>query len=277
MRRFDLVDVFGDGSFAGNPLAVVHDAEGLDTETMQQATRWLNLSETTFLLPPTENADYRVRIFTLAHELDFAGHPTLGTAHAWLAATGAAAGNALVQECGVGEVPLRTVDGRLAFAAPPLVRSGPVADDDLERFLDAFDLDRDQVVDAAWVDNGPGWAALLLRDVEDVLSVEPPPRHPEALDVGLVAPRPDTDDCAIEVRALFSDDRGGIIEDPVTGSLNASVAQWLLGSGRLQAPYVASQGTALGRRGRVHVHRDGEGTVWVAGNTTTVASGHIDL
>ncbi|MDX1621103.1 MAG: PhzF family phenazine biosynthesis protein [Nitriliruptorales bacterium] len=277
MRRFDLVDVFGDGTLSGNPLAVVHDAEGLDTETMQQITRWLNLSETTFLLPPTDGADYRVRIFTLARELDFAGHPTLGTAHAWLAASGAAAGHSRVQECGAGDVPLHSVDGRLAFAAPPLVRSGPVADDDLERFVDAFDLDRDQVVDAAWVDNGPGWAALLLRDVDDVLSVVPPPSHPEELDVGFVALRPDTDDCAIEVRALFSDDRGGIIEDPVTGSLNASVAQWLLSSGRLDAPYVAGQGTAVGRRGRVHISQDDDGTVWVGGNTTTVASGHMDV
>jgi PhzF family phenazine biosynthesis protein len=280
-RRFQQVDVFAHEPLRGNPVAVVLDAEGLSTEQMQRLARWTNLSETTFVLPPTtDEADYRVRIFTLAHELPFAGHPTLGTCHAWLEAGGTPArADRVVQECGAGLVPLRRRDG-LAFAAPDLVRSGPVDDGLLERITAVLGITRDDVVDAAWVDNGPGWVGVLLADAEAVLGVEPdagrdPGQGP--LDIGVVGLRPEGAETAIEVRALFGDDRGALREDPVTGSLNASLAQWLLGSGRLDAPYVASQGTRLGRRGRPRIDRDADGTIWVGGPTLTVIDGHVDL
>ena len=280
-RRFRQVDVFAHEPLRGNPVAVVLDAEGLSSEQMQQLARWTNLSETTFVLPPTiGEADYRVRIFTLAHELPFAGHPTLGTAHAWLEAGGVPARDGrVVQECGAGLVPLRRSDG-LAFAAPPLVRSGPVDEDHLERIAEVLGVARDEVVDAAWVDNGPGWVGVLLADADAVLAVEPDIgrwRGDGPLDVGLVGPYPQGAEAAVEVRGLFSDEHGRLREDPVTGSLNASLAQWLLGAQRLRAPYVASQGTRLDRRGRVVVEQDPDGTVWVGGPTTTVVDGTIAL
>ncbi len=279
-RTFRNVDVFaGGGPMTGNRLAVVHDAEGLSTEEMQRLTRWLNLSETTFLLPPSgSDADYRVRIFTQAHELPFAGHPTLGTGHAWLEAGGQPRWpDRIVQECGVGNVPLRRIDGRLAFAAPELQRSGPLTDDELARLTQAVGVDPSDVVDAAWVDNGPGWAALLLPSAEDVLALDAPTSHPTGLDVGVVGLHPSGGEVVIEVRAFFSNDRGNVLEDPVTGSLNASVAQWLVGAGRIDAPYVAGQGRRVGADGRVYVSCDDDGTIWIAGNTSTLVEGTLHL
>lgn len=281
-RGFQQVDVFGLDPGTGNPLAVVLDAEGLTTEQMQGFTRWMNLSETAFVLPPTtREADYRVRIFTLARELDFAGHPTLGTCHAWLeTGDGPRAADRIVQECGAGLVPIQRTASGLAFAAPPLVRSGPVDDVDLERALVALDIDPDDVVDAAWVDNGPGWLGILLADAARVLAVEPPPgtvAGQGSLDVGLVGPHPPGADTAFEVRGLFTDDRGALREDPVTGSLNASLAQWLLATGRASAPYTARQGTRLGRAGRVEIDQDRQGTVWVGGRTVTLVAGEAHL
>jgi PhzF family phenazine biosynthesis protein len=281
MRRFQQVDVFGAEPFRGNPVAVVVDGEDLSTDQMQTITRWMNLSETTFLLPPTApGADYRVRIFTLAEELPFAGHPTLGSCHAWLAFGGEPQQPGIVvQECGVGLVTLRRDDNGLAFAAPPLVRSGPVDERRVERLAGALGLVRAEIIAAEWVDNGPGWLALLLRDADRVLAVQPPPAPPPGetrFDVGLVGPYPDGAPCAFEVRAFLADDRGAVIEDPVTGSLNASLGQWLLGSGRARAPYVASQGTRLGRKGRVRVDQDAEAAVWVGGDTVTLVNGQLD-
>ena len=281
-RRFQQVDVFGTGPCTGNPLAVVLDADGLTTEQMLRFTRWMNLSETTFVLPPTSpDADYQVRIFTLAHELDFAGHPTLGTCHAWLAAGGSPRErDRIVQECGAGLVPIRRADAGLAFAAPPLVRSGPLDEPELERALGALGIDRSEVVDAAWVDNGPGWAGILLADADHVLAVEPMTGRPEgegSLDLGVIGPHPPGSEHAFEVRGLFSDDQGVLREDPVTGSLNASLAQWLLASGRARAPYAARQGTRLGRAGHVRIDQDGDGSVWVGGETATLVSGELDL
>ena len=276
-RAFRNVDVFGSGPLAGNPVAVVHDAEGLSDDTMLRLTRWLNLSETTFLLPPTDpDADYRVRIFTPARELPFAGHPTLGTCHAWLEAGGAPAqADVIVQQCGVGNVTLRRIDGRLGFAAPKLQRSGPLTGAELDELAGAVGLDPSDVVDAAWVDNGPGWAALLLRSVDDVLAVAPPASHPTELALGLVGIHEPDAPLDIEVRGFFSDAHGGVFEDPVTGSLNASVAQWLLGTGQVSAPYVAGQGRKVGADGRVHVSRDDDGTIWIAGDTATVTAGTL--
>jgi PhzF family phenazine biosynthesis protein len=280
-RRFQQVDVFAPRPFTGNPLAVVLDSEGLSTEEMQRVTRWLNLSETAFLLPPTTDAaDYRVRIFTLARELPFAGHPTLGSCHAWLTAGGTPRrSDRIVQECPAGLVPIRRGAERLAFAAPPLVRSGPVGAEFAAQLASVLRIRREQIVDAQWVDNGPGWVGVLLGDAATVLAINPDfSRHtgPGSLDIGLAGPYPPGSECAFEVRAVFSDEQGGMREDPVTGSLNASLAQWLLSSKRATAPYVASQGTRLGRSGRVHIDQDGDGTVWVGGGTVTVVKGEIE-
>ncbi len=278
-RRFQLVDVFHGGPFSGNPLAVVLDAEGLSTEEMQRIARWLNLSETAFLLPPTTSAaDYRVRIFTLERELPFAGHPTLGSCHAWLVAGGRPRSeDEIVQECGAGLVRICRREGLLAFAAPPLVRSGPVDGATLRTIETVLRIDRSRLVDAQWADNGPGWVAVLLESAEEVLALEPLKQFPSRVEIGVVGPYPAASPVAFELRAFFSDHQGNLVEDPVTGSLNASVAQWLLSSGRARAPYVASQGTRLGRAGRVVIDQDREGTVWVGGRTTTCFAGEYLL
>lgn len=273
-RRFVQVDVFTDTPYFGNPVAVVLDGEGLSDEEMQRFARWTNLSETTFVLPPTTpEADYRVRIFTPAAELPFAGHPTLGTCHAWSAATGAAS-DVVTQECAAGLVAVRRTDDGLAFAAPPVIRSGPVDEPLVGELAGILSVQRSEVVDAQWVDNGPGWVAVLLADAEQVLALRP--GFVGTLDVGVVGPHPAGSAEAFEVRAFFGKD-GANVEDPVTGSLNASLAEWLLRTGRATAPYVAAQGTALGRRGRVHISQDGDGQIWVAGGTLTCVSGAVQL
>ncbi len=274
-RPFRLVDVFGTDPFTGNPLAVVADAGGLTTDEMQAITRWLNLSETAFLLPPTDPAaDYRVRIFTLAHELPFAGHPTLGSAHAWAEAGGRPKRDGvIVQECGAGLVTIRRDGDRLAFAAPPLLRGGPPSEAEIARVAEVLRIDRKAIVDAAWADNGPGWIAVMLETADAVLAVEPARHHGDRIDIGIVGPHAAGTDIAFEIRAIFSDAHGALIEDPVTGSLNASIGQWLFASGRASGAYVAAQGTRLGRTGRIHVSQDGAGQVWVAGATRTLFSG----
>ena len=274
-RPISYVDVFTTTPYRGNPVAVVHDADGVGEEEMRRFARWTNLSETTFLLPPTEpGADYRVRIFTPAAELPFAGHPTLGTCHTWLAAGGAPAGGDLVvQECGAGPIRIRRGSGRLAFAAPPQVRSGPVDEPLVAEVVAAMGIERAAVVAAEWVDNGPGWLALLLGSADEVLAIRP---NFIDQDVGVVGPYPPGSPAAFELRAFFPVGRS-LVEDPVTGSLNASVAQWLTGSGRATAPYVASQGTAIGRAGRVHIERDSEGAIWVGGNAATCIEGQISI
>jgi PhzF family phenazine biosynthesis protein len=274
-RPFKQVDVFTSEPYRGNPVAVVLDGSGLDDAALQRFANWTNLSETTFVLPPEDpSADYRVRIFTTVLELPFAGHPTLGTCHAWLEAGGTPKRDGvIVQECGAGLVPVRRTDAGLAFAAPPLIRSGPVDDTDVEQIVRMLRIDRSEIVDITWADNGPGWVAVLLADADAVLAI-----RPEAgdYDVGIVAPQAAGAATAFELRAFFPAN-GMAVEDPVTGSLNASVAQWLLASGRATAPYVASQGTALGRAGRVHVTQDADGTVWVGGGTVTCIDGDVAL
>jgi len=274
-RPFAQVDVFTTEPYRGNPVAVVLDGSSLSDAQMQQIAHWTNLSETTFVLAPTNpEADYRVRIFTPVIELPFAGHPTLGTCHAWLAMGGSPRGGAIVQECAAGLVRIRRSDGRLAFAAPPLVRSGPVDEADLERVARLLRIGRGDIVDAQWADNGPGWVAVMLRDAEAVLALRP--GSIEEMDIGAVGRHPDGGEAQWELRAFFPKD-GATVEDPVTGSLNASVAQWLLGSGHATAPYVAAQGTALGRRGRAHITQDEDGTIWVGGGTVTCVSGQVEL
>ncbi|MFN8194151.1 MAG: PhzF family phenazine biosynthesis protein [Nocardioidaceae bacterium] len=277
MRPFSQVDVFTTEPLGGNPVAVVHDAEGIDEARMRRFAHWTNLSETTFLLPPTtDEADYRLRIFTPGAELPFAGHPTIGSAHAWLEAGGVPRSDGeLVQECGAGLVRLRRTD-RLAFAAPPLLRSGPVSGEDLDRVCRALAVQGGDVVDAAWVDNGPGWVGILLADADAVLALEPDWGTFGDLDVGVIGAYREEQaaevGAAVEVRAFCPG--LGVVEDPVTGSLNAGLAQWLTGNGTLPASYVASQGTRLGRTGRVHVERDGD-TIWVGGDATTVVAGQV--
>lgn len=275
LRRYRQVDVFGATPYRGNPVAVVLDGEGLDTEQMQRFARWTNLSETTFVLPAsTPGADYRVRIFTPAAELPFAGHPTLGTCHAWLAERAAEAdGRTVVQECAAGLVPVRRTEDGLAFAAPPLLRAGPVEESLVRHLAAVLGIERSAVVDAQWADNGPGWVAVLLADAEAVLALRP---QGVDLDLGVVGPYPAGSPEAFEVRAFFRTGTA-VVEDPVTGSLNASLAPWLLDSGRAASPYVVSQGTALERAGRVHVRRDADGVVWVGGATVTCVTGDVLL
>lgn len=274
-RAFSQVDVFTDTSLLGNPVAVVLDGTDLTTEQMQSFTNWTNLSEATFVLPAQDpRADYKVRIFCPGRELPFAGHPTLGTCHAWLEAGGSPQGEHIVQECGVGLVPIKSDSGRLAFQAPPLRRSGPLDEEDVHRIAEGLGLTRSDIVAHQWCDNGPGWQAVLLRDAETVLSVVADPQILDGLDVGLVGPHAGGD-VDFEVRAFFPGN-SGLTEDPVTGSLNAALAQWLIGSDLAPDHYVAAQGTALGRSGRVHISSDEEG-IWVGGHSVTVISGTMDL
>jgi PhzF family phenazine biosynthesis protein len=282
-RRFAQVDVFGSAPCSGNPVAVVLDAKGMTDEEMQRFARWTNLAETTFVLPPTDpEADYRVRIFTPVLELPFAGHPTLGTCHAWLEAGGEAAQpDEIVQECEAGLVRVRREGERssshipgtnaFAFEAPPLVRSGPASEEDVARVAAALGVEPDEMLAVEWVDNGPGWITALFESAERVLELRPGALD---FDLGAVGFHPPGSPAAIELRA-WAPVNGLAAEDPVTGSLNASVAQWLLASGRLEAPYRAHQGTAIDRAGRIHVSQDPDGTIWICGATETVISGQL--
>ncbi len=274
-RQFNQIDVFASKPYEGNPVAVVLDGSGLTTNQMQSFARWTNLSETTFILPPSDpRADYRLRIFTSFAELPFAGHPTLGSCHAWLAAGGTSREDgAAVQECGAGLITVRRMVDGLAFAAPPLMRRGPVDEELVQHIASVLCIDRAAVLDAAWADNGPGWVAVMLESADTVLALQP---GFVDLALGVVGPYPKGSPEAFEVRAFFPKD-GSTAEDPVTGSLNASLAQWLLETGRIRAPYVASQGTALGRRGRVQITCDRDGTIWVGGRTLTCISGEVEL
>ena len=276
-RRFSQLDVFTAVPLLGNPLAVVLDGSGLDDEQMAAFARWTNLSETTFLLPPTDAAaDYRVRIFTPQRELPFAGHPTLGSCHAWLSGGGVARrDDEVVQQCGVGLVRVRRHGARLAFAAPPLLRSGPLDAELVARIVGGLGLQADEVLDHQWVDNGPGWAAVRLASAERVLQLRPDYALLRGIKLGVVAPHvAGHGDVQFEVRALIGEASG--YEDPVTGSLNASLAQWLIGSGVAPERYVAAQGAALRRAGRVHVARAGA-DIWVGGDVCAVVAGTVAL
>jgi PhzF family phenazine biosynthesis protein len=268
---FQQVDVFTDQPLMGNPVAVVQKAEGLSTQDMHAFTSWTNLSEATFVLAATDpRADYRVRIFCPGRELPFAGHPTLGTCHAWLEAGGQPSSDVILQECGAGLVRIRRSAEVLAFAAPPLQRSGPLSSDEVDRLAAGLGLQRQDIVDHQWCDNGPGWQAVLLESAEQVLALKLDPQILADLDVGVIGPHV-TGDVDFEVRAFFPGN-SGLTEDPVTGSLNAALAQWLIGSGRAPDSYLAAQGTVLGRAGRVHITRD-DTDIWVGGVCTTVLKG----
>jgi PhzF family phenazine biosynthesis protein len=275
-RRFSQLDVFTATPLRGNPLAVVHDADGLSDEQMADFARWTNLSETTFLLAPRRpEADYRVRIFTPGGELPFAGHPTLGSCHAWLAAGGKPhQEGVVVQECGVGLVRVRRDGSRLAFAAPPLLRSGRVEGAIRDQALTALRLAESDVRDVVWVDNGTGWLAAVLPDALSVLALRPDLVAMGDLKIGAVGPYAAGSELAFEVRAFAPGI--GVPEDPVTGSLNAGLAVWMMAAGLAPDRYVASQGAALRRAGRVHVAREGQDT-WIGGEVVAVVSGGVTL
>lgn len=272
---FQLVDVFGESPDFGNALAVISDGEDLTTEAMLKITRWLNLSETVFLLPPgVPGADYRARIFTLEREMPFAGHPTLGACHAWLSAGNRPRNPAeIVQECGIGLVRIRNTGTTLEFAAPPLIDSGDVEESRLTEISKFLGIPRSRVVDARWADNGPGWFMVLLGSAAEVLELKPARSYEGRLDLGVVGPYPAGSPAAFELRAFFTDHLGSVREDPVTGSLNACVAEWLVATSRASLPYIASQGSRVGRSGRVYVTAGERGEIWIGGRTTTLFAG----
>ena len=283
-RPFAQVDVFTATPYLGNPVAVVLDGAGLSTQEMQSFTDWTNLSEATFVLPPTHpEADYALRIFCPGRELPFAGHPTLGSCHAWLDAGGKPQGAEVVQECAVGLVRIRRDGQRLAFAAPPLRRSGPLPEDELMRIAHGLGLQRQDILHHAWCDNGPQWRGVMLASAEKVLALQPNAQILAGMEVGVVAPLeidhltlPSDPREAFEVRAFFPGN-AGLTEDPVTGSLNAALGQWLIGAGLAPAHYVARQGTAMGRAGRVHVQQDAHGQVWVGGASVVCIQGQVNI
>jgi len=275
-RPFSQVDVFTAVPYLGNPLAVVLDGSGLSTEQMQSFTDWTNLSEATFVLPPTQpDADYAVRIFCPGRELPFAGHPTLGTCHAWLQMGGVPKGRDVVQECGMGLVKIQRLGTRLSFAAPPLRRGGPLEEADVQLIAKGLGIDRSDILHHAWCDNGPQWRGVMLASAEQVLALKPDAELLQGLDIGVVAPRT-TGDTQFEVRAFFPGNNG-LTEDPVTGSLNAAMGQWLIGAGLAPDSYVVSQGTCLDRAGRVHMQRDEQNQVWVGGESVTCIEGSVLL
>jgi len=270
---FQQVDVFTSVPLKGNPLAVVIGADGLSGAQMAAFANWTNLSETAFLLQPTTpQADYRVRIFTPKSELPFAGHPTLGSCHVWLASGGVPKGGEIIQECGAGQVRVRRDGALLAFAAPEFTRR-PMASATLAQIAKCLRLSPAQILASHWLSNPPGWAAVMLGSRDELLAIKPDFAAMAGLEVGVIAPA-DLPDAQFEVRGFAPG--AGIPEDPVTGSLNAGLAQWLIGAGLAPPEYVASQGTVLGRAGRVHIRREGA-EIWVGGNTVTCITGTLTL
>lgn len=263
------LDVFATTPYSGNPLAVVLGAEGLDTDRMRAVSSWTNLSECTFVLPPTEpGADYRVRIFSGRTELPFAGHPTLGTAAAWVHSGGVPrVAGTIVQQCGIGPVEVTHSGDRFAFAAPATLREGPASSEDLAHAAEVLGTSPSDVEEARWVDNGPGWLGILLPDPEAVAALRPAAVPGRACSIGVIAPTGPGDADAFVVRTFFSETDGPLVEDPVTGSFNASAAQWMIASGRARPPYTVRQGGQLGRAGRVFL-TESEGTLWVGGRRT---------
>jgi len=270
--RFHQLDVFTGTPLLGNALAVVHGADGLADSAMQAFARWTNLSETTFLLKPQDPAaDYRVRIFTPEGELPFAGHPTLGTCHAWLTAGGKARTNLIVQECGVGLVKIRKQGTQLAFTAPPRRRTGKLDEETRSQIVSCLGIQESDILHHQWVDNGPGWCAIMLASASKVLSLKPDFGKMK-LAMGVIGPQMPGSDTDFEVRAFVPS--LGVPEDPVTGSLNAGIAQWLMESGLAGDKFVVSQGTKLQRKGRVYLDRDGN-DIWVGGDVVICVDGSV--
>ena len=283
-RPFKQIDVFSDHPGDGNPVAVVLEAEDLSDADMRRFAAWMNLSETTFLLPPTEagraqGADYRLRIFSPQGELPFAGHPTLGTCHAWLQAGNAPRQEGLVvQECALGMVRIRREDHTLAFAAPPLKRSAP-SPALVPLIASALGVRPAQILGTQLLDNGPVWLGMLLDSADTVLGLQPD--HARLMDLGqsvgvvhVGTGASDTSRPGVVVRAFAAP--MGNREDPVTGSLNASLAEWLIAEGLAPHHYQVAQGECLGRAGRVHIRQD-DHQVWVGGRSVTCIEGTVLL
>jgi PhzF family phenazine biosynthesis protein len=272
--KLSLVDVFGSAPLRGNPLAVVSGGAALDTARMLALTQWLGFSETTFLLPPEHaEADYKVRIFYPAGELPFAGHPTLGSCHAWLEAGGVPRRpGVVVQECGVGLVEVKLAGEMLAFAAPPFTRSGPLSVAERAEAARIAGVKDEWIVEAVHVANGPQWQLLRLRGAAEVLAAEPLPRAPAGTDIGLAGPIA-AGDADWELRAFFANQHGAVVEDPVTGSLNAGVALHLFGTGLAAGRYRAAQGRKTGADGLVECEQAADGQVWIGGRSATIAGG----
>jgi PhzF family phenazine biosynthesis protein len=275
-RPFSQVDVFAPGPKAGNPVAVVHDADGLSTEQMQNFANWTNLSETTFLLTPTDPAaDYKLRIFTPRAEVPFAGHPTLGSAHAWLEHGGQPHNmEQLIQECGAGLVKIRRAEAELSFQAPPLTKSGPVEAATLNQVLASLGITADQVLGSNWIDNGPGWLGIRLESARLVLDLQPDFSVMGQLNMGVIGAYKDGGPADFEVRAFAPGH--GVDEDPVTGSVNAGLAQWLRSEGAVEGNFTVQQGTVLGRGGRLTITSEAD-AIWVGGSSRTVIKGHVTL
>ncbi|MDF9751846.1 PhzF family phenazine biosynthesis protein [Arthrobacter sp. ES3-54] len=275
-RPFSQVDVFAPGPKAGNPVAVVHDADGLSTEQMQNFANWTNLSETTFLLTPTDPAaDYKLRIFTPRAEVPFAGHPTLGSAHAWLEHGGQPHNmEQLIQECGAGLVKIRRAEAELSFQAPPLTKSGPVEAATLNQVLASLGITADQVLGSNWIDNGPGWLGIRLESARQVLDLQPDFSVMGQLNMGVIGAYKDGGPADFEVRAFAPGH--GVDEDPVTGSVNAGLAQWLRSEGAVEGNFTVQQGTVLGRGGRLTITSEAD-AIWVGGSSRTVIKGHVTL
>jgi len=276
---YHTVDVFSQEPFNGNPLAVIFDADHLSTNEMQHITRWMNLSETAFILKPTNpSADYKVRIFTLTGELPFAGHPTLGSCHAWMSNGGIQKNEKyIIQECGVGLIKIKRNAKRLSFAAPPLIRSGQLNGAELDLACRILGITRKDILASNWIDNGPGWMGILLDSAETVLNLKPKSLNDDKFDIGVIGAYPNGSECQFELRALFNNHNGILIEDPVTGSLNASTAQWLMQQGIANNEYIASQGTCLNRKGRIFLKKDDFNTIWVGGHCHSLVKGVINL
>lgn len=275
-RRYLEIDVFGAERLRGNALGVVLDSEGLSTEQMQQFASWTNFSETTFLLSPTvEEADYKVRIFTPSCELPFAGHPTLGSSFAWLQAGNEPIDQFIViQECGAGLIKIRRDKQSLSFKCPPLIRYGPVEQPLILEVAEALRIQPDQIIDSHWLDNGPGWIGVLLSSVEEVLALRP--KTLSSLSIGVFGFYDQDSGPRYETRAFFSEN-GLLVEDAVTGSLNASAAQWFIQTSRCVAPYSVSQGLAMNRRGELKIFQDDDGSIWVGGNTSIITLGNVEI
>lgn len=272
--KLDLVDVFGSGPLSGNPLGVVHGGEGLSDAQMLRLTQWLGFSETTFLLPPSdERADYRVRIFYPGGELPFAGHPTLGSARAWLEAGGIPRSDGvIIQECGVGLIEVRREDERLAFKAPAFTKYGPMTSEERDFAIAMTGADPDAVEEAVHVANGPGWQLLRLKSASDVLAASPSFTAPLGTDIGLAGPAGEGSEIDWEIRAFFSDTLGRFREDPVTGSFNAGIAKHLFAKGLASGSYKAAQGRKIGADGAIHCAIDEDGETWVGGTAVIVSS-----
>lgn len=276
IHKYSEVDVFSPLPYQGNPLAVVHDADDLSTEQMQRFAKWTNLAETAFLLKPSNpQADYRVRIFSATQEFPFAGHPTLGTAFAWLDGGGHSRNkHEVIQECGAGLVSVRVTNKSLAFKAPPLTRYEPVEEAQIREIAAALGIARQTILDCSWLINGPEWIGVKLASAQEVLALRPAPADLGTLALGVIGEHPNGHDARFEVRAFVGGDP--VWEDPVTGSLNAGLARWMFDTSMTERHYIAAQGTVIGYHGRVQITADGD-DIWVGGNVTSCVRGEVNI